>query len=154
MTHQLSKSVEYGVWKSIVQRCEDPSHTSYQGIGGKGIRVCERWRNSFISFYNDMGNKPSKKHMLIRKDKTKGFTHENCEWNLSLKSTGLNIREEAAKLGICPGSLYSRLKKFPLDQALQQTPGRKYTKGANIKAVKQAKRKLIYDKLKLEFEKV
>jgi hypothetical protein len=59
--HGMSHIKEYGVWKSIIQRCENPSNPSFLNYGGRGIKICERWRNSFESFLKDMGECPEGK---------------------------------------------------------------------------------------------
>jgi hypothetical protein len=50
------------------KRCEQPSHDSYQYYGGRGIRVCDRWRDCFDNFLADMGPKPSPDHSIDRID--------------------------------------------------------------------------------------
>lgn len=52
----------------MIERCEDANSKDYGGWGGRGIKVCARWRESFEAFYADMGPKPSRKHSLDRID--------------------------------------------------------------------------------------
>ena len=74
------------------QRCHNPKHPRYDSYGGRGILVCEEWRNSFITFYNDMGERPSNKHSLDRIDNDKGYSPDNCRW-ITRKEQNENMRE-------------------------------------------------------------
>lgn len=79
--HGCSKprTPEYSSWRSMIDRCENPTNRSYHRYGGAGIKVCRRWRQSFITFWNDMGNRPDG-HDLSRKDHKKDYSPRNCEW--------------------------------------------------------------------------
>ena len=77
LTHGMCKSDEYKIWAKIKTRCKDLSQPYY---GGVGIKVSEKWAD-FISFYNDMGKRPSKKHSLDRHPNNKGdYEPGNCRW--------------------------------------------------------------------------
>lgn len=70
----------YNIWDSMIQRCYNPNHNSYSNYGGRGIIVCESWRNSFINFVQDMGEKP-KGLWLERIDNNSMYCKENCKWD-------------------------------------------------------------------------
>ena len=78
--HGKSGSSEYETWEQIIQRCTNPRDINYIKYGGRGITVCERWLHSFIAFYEDMGERPSKSHSLDRIDNSLGYFKENCRW--------------------------------------------------------------------------
>jgi hypothetical protein len=65
-THGLALTPEYRVWLHIKGRCHTPTDANYQNYGGRGISVCQRWRDSFESFYSDMGPRPSARHSIDR----------------------------------------------------------------------------------------
>lgn len=80
--HSRSKTPEYNSWASMRYKCNSPSCKSYKDYGGRGIKVCERW-DDFLAFLEDMGEKPSPRHCLTRKNNNLGYFKENCEWAIS-----------------------------------------------------------------------
>lgn len=79
-THGKTHAPEYSVWAHIIQRCTNPKNKSYKYYGGRGIAVCDRWRNSFEVFYEDMGPKPGPEYSIDRINNDLGYYKENCEW--------------------------------------------------------------------------
>lgn len=63
-------------------RCTNPNGPAYKDYGGRGIKVCNRWlgRNGFSNFVMDMGDKPTPKHSLERRNNNKGYSPKNCGW--------------------------------------------------------------------------
>lgn len=59
---------EYHIWKMMLVRCYNANNKTYQSYGARGIRVCDRWRESFENFFADMGARPSKEYSLDRVD--------------------------------------------------------------------------------------
>lgn len=80
----LAHKGEYNVWNGIHRRCLYPSQRSYANFGGRGIKVCERWR-CFATFLADVGPKPSPRHQLLRRNNDKDFTPDNCYWSSSVE---------------------------------------------------------------------
>lgn len=84
-THGLSNTSEHGIWRAIKKRCYNPKHKQYKDYGGRGITVCDEWRDSFEAFYRDMGPRPTSRHCIDRRDNNKGYSKENCRWSTYLE---------------------------------------------------------------------
>lgn len=75
-----SISAEYETWSGMKNRCISPNDISYPNYGGRGIAVCDRWRDSFESFLADMGRRPSPNHSIDRIDNTGNYEPGNVRW--------------------------------------------------------------------------
>lgn len=79
--HMQSASPEYDVWHTMKQRCGNPNATGYDRYGAKGIKVCDRWLNSFENFFADMGPRPAKGYTIDRWPNNDGnYEPENVRW--------------------------------------------------------------------------
>jgi hypothetical protein len=69
----------YGTWRNMLDRCYKPSHRYFALYGGRGIEVCDRWRESPLTFYADMGVR-LEGLTLERIDSDGDFEPGNCRW--------------------------------------------------------------------------
>jgi len=76
----------YKVWTSIKERTTNPNHRAFKDYGGRGIKMCERWQNSFEAFAADMGPRPDGFY-IDRTDNDKGYSPDNCNWVTPADST-------------------------------------------------------------------
>lgn len=145
VTHGLSNHNLYPIWNQIIQRCTNVNDKYYSDYGGRGIKVCERWRK-FENFLEDMGERPPG-CQIDRINNNKGYYKENCHWTTS-KQNNRNRRDNhletynsktqclaawEEETGIRQSIIRHRLKTgWSIEKALT-TPVRKIKKGRKRK---------------------
>ena len=124
-THGRNRTPEHRAWCSMKGRCYDAKNKRYARYGGRGIRVCERWLNSFQAFFDDVGPKPSPKHQLDRINNDGHYELGNVRWAttteqsrnrsntifLELDGQTLSLGEWAEKMSIAHSILANRVAK-------------------------------------------
>jgi hypothetical protein len=80
-THGGRRLPEYRTWCHIIDRCCNPKSADHYLYGGRGITICERWRNSFSEFLSDVGRRPSPRHSIDRFPNRDGnYEPGNVRW--------------------------------------------------------------------------
>lgn len=75
------RTPEYQAWCEMKKRCYNPNHISYPNYGGRGIKVCKRWRDNFEAFLADMGPRPQGEYSLDRYPDNNGdYKPGNVRW--------------------------------------------------------------------------
>jgi hypothetical protein len=74
------ESAEYRLYYGMKNKCYNLHYIRYDLYGGRGIKVCKRWLESFRNFLDDMGKLPEGGAILGRLDENKDFSPDNCRW--------------------------------------------------------------------------
>ncbi len=75
-----NRNATYTTWASMKGHCLNPNNGKYAQYGGRGITVCNRWRDSFEAFLADMDDRPTHYHSLERIDNHCSYDREKCRW--------------------------------------------------------------------------
>lgn len=116
----------YKRYRSMINRCYNPNHTHYHNYGGRGITVCNEWKNDYQKFCDWANSSGYKEGLTLdRIDNNKGYSPENCRW-ATRKEQGRNQRtnvkitingktklmcEWAEISGISEGNISKRIKR-------------------------------------------
>ena len=116
----------YRIWEGMKQRCYNTNRPAYRIYGGRGITVCDEWKNSFQAFYKwSMSNGYRDDLSIDRIDNDKGYSPENCRWatrkeqqnncsntiKVEINGTQKSLRQWAEETGIYFNTLYKRYRK-------------------------------------------
>ena len=124
--HGLYYSDNYGIWSGMKTRCYNKNVIAYKDYGGRGIGVSKEWINSFRTFLEDMGERPSKLHSIDRIDNEKDYSAENCRW-ATAKEQGNNKRIYKRNTSGFSGVSYEKLNgKY---RAYHNVTGKRITVG-------------------------
>lgn len=137
--HGLRYTVLYDTWRHIRGRCYRVTDKAYKNYGGRGITVCEEWRNDPVAFYNwAVSNGWRKGLSLDRIDNNKGYSPDNCRWadrktqnnnkrctpHITYNGETHTIKEWSEITGIKYHTLFVRIitRGWSLDRVFNQKP--------------------------------
>lgn len=125
LKHGMRGTRLYNIWRSMRQRCYNPKTINYHNYGGRGITVCEEWRNDFMNFYQwAMSTGYSDGLTIDRKDTDGNYEPSNCKWAtykqqsnnkrnskyIEFRGESRTISEWADIVGISYKVIWSRIK--------------------------------------------
>lgn len=131
---------EYAAWSNMKSRCYYKDGPAYPDYGGRGIRVCDQWINSYETFLKDVGRKPTKNHSLDRIDVNGNYEPGNVRWatrdvqnanyrrsggkRITLHGVTKTVPEWAEDMGISKHTILSRLASGWDEEKSITTPSR------------------------------
>lgn len=135
ITHGLRSTKLYAVWNAMKVRCHTSSDKAYKHYGARGIKVCDEWRNDFLTFYKwAMANGYKEGLTIDRKNNDGNYSPSNCRWADRFVQ-GRNKRNNrhityggktqilsawARELGIGVGALHCRLATRSVDKVFSE----------------------------------
>lgn len=123
-THGDTDTKLYGIWSAIKARCYNENTIAYKDYGGRGIKMCEEWRNDYTAFKDWACENGYKNGLSIdRENNILGYCPENCRWVdasvqannrrsnrvYTIGSETHNLTEWANKMGINPKTVFTRV---------------------------------------------
>lgn len=139
LIHGLTDHPIMRTYRHMLSRCYNPNVPNYDRYGGRGITICDEWREDFMSFYTwSILNGWAEGLSIDRIDNDKGYSPENCRWttmdvqannkSLNRKITyggkTLTVSEWAKECNIPYFTLYARFKSgWPAEEALTKPVG-------------------------------
>ena len=133
VNHGLWRTPAYTSWDGIIQRCTNPKHPHWELYGGRGIKVCKRWRESFLAFFADMGQRPIGTTIDRYPNMNGNYEPGNCRWAtheqqhnnkrtnvfVEYKGISMTISQLGREVGVYPEKLAIRLRRgWPLERAI------------------------------------
>lgn len=136
ITHGMTDSSEYKTWCGIKRRCLNENDKRYPEYGGRGIKICDSWSNSFQSFFHDMGEKPEG-YSIERIDVNGNYEKSNCKWiklssqasnkrtnvKITHKNETKNLSDWSLETGIKAETISARIKRgWSIEKSLSIIP--------------------------------
>jgi hypothetical protein len=131
--HGMSGTREYRCWAGMIQRCHNHNNPDYAEYGGRGISVCQEWRDSFSEFIDHMGSAPSPIHSLDRIDIDGNYEPGNVRWStpreqsinkrnnriITFNGKTMLLEDWSKETGLSGQTIWHRISRgWPVERAL------------------------------------
>lgn len=149
--HGLSHTRLHGIWRNIKGRCYNPNNPCYQHYGGRGITVCDEWKNDFQKFYDwSMENGYQENLSIDRIDANGAYSPQNCRWADSITQANnkrnnkvftaygktMTVAQWSRETGVKYGDIQNRLNYgYSFEEAIDPNFTRIYFKNAENRKV-------------------
>lgn len=135
LTHGKTNTRLHNIWSGMKERCYNQNCEKYHLYGGRGVSICDEWKNSFETFYSWAITNGYKEGLSIdRIDNQKGYFPENCRWLTQaeqMRNTTVNhwltcngktmvLMDWAKELNLSETTILKRLKNFDVETALSK----------------------------------
>ena len=108
----------YSIWQGIKSRCYNEHNARYDRYGGRGIKVCDEWRNDFVNFYNwAIKNGYSADLTIDRINNDGDYCPENCHWATAKEQCNNRSTNILIKIGNATKTLTQWCEIFELNSA-------------------------------------
>lgn len=140
--HGLSNTRIHRIWRSIQDRCYNQNNQDYRHYGGRGITVCDEWKDDFLLFYNwALENGYNENLTIDRVDVNSGYSPENCRWVsmetqannkrnnkvFTLNGKTLTVSQWSKETGVKYGDIQNRLNYgYSFEEAISPNFKRKF----------------------------
>jgi len=137
----------YEIWKNMKRRCYDKTNKRYENYGGKGVSVCEEWKNDYLVFRKWAFSKGYNENLTIdRIDVNGDYEPSNCKWStlaeqmnnqtknrfLTYRGKTMTMSQWADYLGLTYGAINHRVQRNWSMERIVNTPMRKRLKGDTV----------------------
>ncbi len=117
--HGQSGTRLYNIWHDMIYRCYNGNHRSYKDYGGKGIIVCNEWKDDFEAFRNWAIENGYKENLSIdRIDSDKNYCPENCRWATDIQQANNTSRNLIFTVDGCTDTLANLCRKYNIPYTL------------------------------------
>lgn len=117
LRHGMAHTRLYNIWSKMKERCYNPARKAYKNYGGKGVHVCDEWRNDFQKFYDWAINNGYKENLTIDRINSNGnYEPSNCRWVTLSENTRLKYKSDFITVGDLSLTIHDWAQRIGLSQ--------------------------------------